>query len=99
MKVFVLDVYPVGQVYTQDVMNRKNPVLQAEQSLLVQTVQLVGHGWHVKSGALKVLIGQLRTHVKLVFGVIVANPVGISVLLTKKYGLMHFRHMLKELTN
>ncbi len=44
MKVFVLDVYPVGQVYTQDVMNRKNPALQAEQSLLVQTVQLVGHG-------------------------------------------------------
>ncbi len=44
MKVFVLGVYPVGQVYTQDAMKRKNPVLQAEQSLLVQTVQLVGHG-------------------------------------------------------
>ena len=44
MRDIELDVYPVGQAYTQDVLNRKNPGLQAEQSLLTQVVQLVGQG-------------------------------------------------------
>jgi hypothetical protein len=42
----------VGQVYTQDVLKKKKPGLQAEQSLLIQVIQLTGQGWQVKSIAL-----------------------------------------------
>ena len=37
----------------------------------------------MKSAALNVLIGQLRTHVKLEFVLMVAKPVGIKVFLIK----------------
>lgn len=49
----------------------------------MQVVQLIGQGWHVKSTALNVLMGQFRTHVKLEPALIAANPVGINVFLIK----------------
>ncbi len=68
---------------TQEVLKRKKPGLQAEQSLPLQTVQSAGQGWQVKSTALKVLAGQLRTQVKFEPETGVAKPVGISVFLIK----------------